>query len=83
VLRKILAKDPFQEVKESKKYRCGLSNRLMTSAVMAPDNNFYKQSCLDPSIQSYRVLLEEIDVPAEVVEEPRSMCQLSALSVWQ
>jgi hypothetical protein len=65
VVRQILANDPSQVAKlaesireESKKYRCLLSNRLMTSPVMAPDGNYYEQSCLaaHPSISSERVL---------------------------
>jgi hypothetical protein len=63
VVRQVLANDPSQVAKsireKSRKYRCGLSNRLMTSPVMAPDGNYYEQSCLKahPSFSSERVLL--------------------------
>jgi hypothetical protein len=45
---------------KSKKYRCVLSNRLMTSPVMAPDGNYYEQSCLEahPSMSSEGVMLD-------------------------
>jgi hypothetical protein len=66
VVREVLANDPSQVAKltrsireKSKKYRCGLSNRLMTSPVMAPDGNYYEQSCLNahPSFSSEHFLL--------------------------
>jgi hypothetical protein len=66
VVRQVLASDPLQVAKltesiteESKKYRCVMSNRLMTSPVMAPDGNYYEQSCIEahPSISSERALL--------------------------
>jgi hypothetical protein len=47
VVRQVLANDPSQVAKltrsireKSRKYRCGLSNRLMTSPVIAPDGNY-------------------------------------------
>jgi hypothetical protein len=66
IVRQILANDPSQRAnltesirEEFKKYRCGVSNRLMTSPMLAPDGNYYEQSCLEahPSISSERVLL--------------------------
>jgi hypothetical protein len=65
VVRQVLANDPSQVAKltrsireKSRKYRCVLSNRLMNSPVMAPDGNYYEQSCLGahPSISSERVV---------------------------
>jgi hypothetical protein len=66
VVRQVLANDPSQRAKltesireESRKYRCVLSSRLMTSPVMAPDGNYYEQSSLEAhtSISSERALL--------------------------
>jgi hypothetical protein len=65
-VRQVLADDHSQVAKstrsigeESRKSRCGLSDRLMTSTVMAPDGNYYEQSVLEayPSITSERVVL--------------------------
>jgi hypothetical protein len=66
VVQQVLANDPSQGARltesireESKKYRCGLSNRLMTSPVMAPDGNYYEQSSIEAnsSILCERALL--------------------------
>jgi hypothetical protein len=66
VVRQLLANDPSQGARltesireESKKFRCGLSNRLMTSPVMHPDGNYYEQSSIEAhsSISSERALL--------------------------
>jgi hypothetical protein len=66
VVQQVLANDPLQVAKltesireKSKKYRCVLSNRLMTSPVIAPDGYYYEQLCLEahPSISSERAVL--------------------------
>jgi hypothetical protein len=66
VVEQVLANDPRQVAEliqsiseESKKYRCVLSDKLMTSPVIAPDGNYYEQSCLGahPSIPIESVLL--------------------------
>jgi hypothetical protein len=65
VVQQILVRNPSQMARmtnsireKSKEYRCGLSNRLMTSPVMTADGNYYEQSCLKehPSISSEHVM---------------------------
>jgi hypothetical protein len=64
-VQQVFARDPMQiarlvdSVKEkSAKYRCALSQRLMVSPVMTPDEDFYEQSVLEahPSFSQQQVL---------------------------
>jgi hypothetical protein len=52
VVQQVLAKDPSHVAKliesiREEEYRCVLSNRPMTSPVMAPDGSYYEQSRLE------------------------------------
>jgi hypothetical protein len=49
----------LESIKEkSKRYRCGVSHRLMVSSMMAADGNYYEQSILEaqPHISTKRVI---------------------------